>query len=294
MFAKSSVVLTVLALVFTAHAVPAPAVFRPSSSSVAHSSSAPPRSSSASASVIASASASASASAPPTVTSAGPVPLVSNAPALAAGLKGQASGNDRLKKLLTDSSGNLLTGDALRQLTVIDYNQQTPAAGAKGGSILLATVDNFPILTDLGISGAVSFVGPCGLNIPHSHPRASEILIVTEGQLNTGTVQENGFNTEIKTQLGTFQGTVFPQGSIHYQQNPTCSPAVFVAALGSEDPGRSDIATNFWMLDSDVIDAALGFPTTIGGDNIDQWRAHLPVNLAAGVDSCLQACGLSQ
>jgi oxalate decarboxylase/phosphoglucose isomerase-like protein (cupin superfamily) len=188
----------------------------------------------------------------------------------------------------------LLTGEALRQLTVFDFNNQTPAPGAKGGSILLATVDNFPILEELGISGAVSFIEPCGLNIPHLHPRANEILTVIDGILDTGFVQENGFNTEIETQLGKFQATIFPMGSIHYQQNPTCSPAAFVAALNNEDPGRSDIATSFWMLPSDVIDAALGFPHTIGGGNIDAWRAHLPVNLAAGVDSCLQMCGLTE
>jgi oxalate decarboxylase/phosphoglucose isomerase-like protein (cupin superfamily) len=206
----------------------------------------------------------------------------------------QASSNDRLKKLLTDSSGNLLTGDALRQLTVFDFNNQAPAAGASGGSILLATVDNFPILEELGISGAVSFVEPCGLNIPHLHPRASELFTVIDGILDTGFVQENGFNTDVETQLGKYQATVFPMGSIHYQQNPTCSPAVFVAALNSEDPGRSDIATSYWMLPSDVVDAALGFPETIGAGNIADWKSHLPVNLAAGVESCLQACGLSQ
>ncbi|KAJ6529802.1 RmlC-like cupin domain-containing protein [Mycena capillaripes] len=229
----------------------------------------------------------------PAVTQPPPVPLVANAPAIASGLKTQASSNDRLKKLLTDSSGALLTGDALRQLTVFDFNNQAPATGAKGGSILLATVDNFPILQDLGISGAISLVEPCGLNIPHLHNRADEFFTVIDGILDTGFVQENGFNTEIHTQLGKYQGTVFPMGSIHYQQNPTCSPAVFVAALNSEDPGRSDIATSFWMLDADVVDAALGFPETIGGSTIDAWRSHLPANLAAGVDSCLQACGLS-
>ncbi|KAJ7576706.1 RmlC-like cupin domain-containing protein [Mycena floridula] len=233
-------------------------------------------------------------SAAPSVTTPGPVPLVTNAASIASGLRDSPSVVDRFKKLLTDSSGAPLTGDALRQLTVFDFNNQQAATGAKGGSILLATVDNFPILEELGLSSAVSIVEPCGLNIPHTHPRANEFFTVIEGILDTGFVQENGFNTEIETQLGKFQGTVFPMGSIHYQQNPTCSEAVFVAGLSSEDPGRSDIATSFWMLPSDVIDAALGFPTTIGGGNIDAWRSHLPVNLAAGVDSCLQACGLSE
>ena len=220
------------------------------------------------------------------------VPLVSNAAEIASGLMTSPSTVDRFTKLLTDSNGNLLSGDALRQLTVFDYNQQNPDSN-KGGSILLATIDNFPILTALDMSNAVSFVQPCGLNIPHTHPRANEFFTVVEGVLDTGFVQENGFSTMIQTQLGKFQGTVFPMGSIHFQQNPTCQPAVFVAALDSSDPGRTDLATNFWMLPSDVIDAALGFPTTIGGDNIEAWRSHLPVNLAAGVDSCLQMCGLS-
>ncbi|KAJ7806272.1 RmlC-like cupin domain-containing protein [Mycena olivaceomarginata] len=198
----------------------------------------------------------------------------------------------QVQKAVDRQQRELLTGDALRQLTVFDFNNQAPAAGAQGGSILLATVDNFPILQDLGISGAISLVEPCGLNIPHLHPRANELFTVIDGILDTGFVQENGFNAEVETQLGKYQATVFPMGSIHYQQNPTCSNATFVASLNSEDPGRSDIATTFWMLPSDVVDAALGFPETIGAGNIAAWKSHLPVNLAAGVESVCR-CGLS-
>ena len=120
-----------------------------------------------------------------------------------------------------------------------------------------------------------------------------DMFVVTEGIIETGFVQENGFDTLIETQLGKLQATVFPMGSLHYQINPTCSEAVFVAALNSEDPGRSDMATTYWMLPSEVVDASFGFPSTIGGGNIDQWRSRLPVNLAAGVDSCLRACNLT-
>ncbi|KAJ7143951.1 RmlC-like cupin domain-containing protein [Mycena epipterygia] len=228
----------------------------------------------------------------PTVPTPGPVPLITNAASIAAGLRTQPSVVDKWNSLLTNGNGELKTGAALRQLMVFDFNNQPTAS--KGGSILLATVDNFPILAELGISGAVSFVEPCGLNIPHLHPRANEFFTVIDGILDTGFVQENGFNTEIETQLGKLQGTVFPMGSIHYQQNPTCSPAVFVAALNNEDPGRSDLATSFWMLPSDVVDAALGFPETIGGGNIEAWRSRIPAGLAAGVDSCLKACNLSE
>ncbi|KAJ7817902.1 RmlC-like cupin domain-containing protein [Mycena olivaceomarginata] len=182
------------------------------------------------------------------VTTPGPVPVITNGPEIASSLITAASEVDKLNKLLT-VNGTLLTGPALRDLTVFDFsNTQNVTEGGKGGTLLLATVDNFPILEGTGISGAVAFIEPCGLNIPHMHPRASEILINIEGILDTGFVQENGFATEVETQLGLFQATVFPMGSIHYQQNPTCSRAMFVAGLSSDDPGRSDIATNFWML----------------------------------------------
>jgi oxalate decarboxylase/phosphoglucose isomerase-like protein (cupin superfamily) len=227
------------------------------------------------------------------VTPPPPVPLITNAAEIAAEIITEPSNVDKLTKLLT-SNGTLLTGDDLRERTVFDFNNQKVAAGANGGSILLTTVDNFPILEAVDISGAVSHFEPCGLNIPHLHQRADEFLIVVEGQLETGFVMENGFLAEVHTQLGVYQGTVFPKGSIHYQYNPTCNNATFVASLNSGDPGRSDIVTSLFMLEGAVVNASLGFPITIGGDNIDQWRAHLPVNLAAGVDSCLQTCGLSK
>ncbi|KAJ7165450.1 RmlC-like cupin domain-containing protein [Mycena crocata] len=220
------------------------------------------------------------------------VPIISNGPQLASQLKGAASVVDRFE-LLFNKTGIIVSGDALRDLTVFDFNQTSVESG-KGGSLILATVDNFPILEGLGISAAVSFIEPCGLNIPHSHPRASEILTVIEGVLDTGFVQENGFNTQIATVLGKFQATAFPMGSIHYQQNPTCDNAIFVAGLSSEDPGRSDVATNLFMLPPDVVNATLGFPSTIGGSNIAQWKSHLPANLALGVETCLQMCGISQ
>ncbi|KAJ7775355.1 spherulin-1B precursor [Mycena metata] len=273
---KASLIIIVLAASHYAHAAPAP---------WANVSSSAPASIPTHGTAVA---------ASPTVPSPAPVPMITNGTAIAASLKTSPSVADRFNELLTDGNGTLLTGEALRELTVFDFNNQSPAPGAKGGSILLATIDNFPILEALGISGAVSIFEPCGLNIPHLHPRASELLTVIEGVLDTGFVQELGFNAEVATQLGKLQATVFPMGSMHYQQNPTCKPAIFVAALNNEDPGRSDIATSFWSLPADVIDAALGFPETIGGDNIEAWRAHLPVNLAAGVDSCLKMCGLSK
>jgi hypothetical protein len=159
----------------------------------------------------------------------------------------------------------------------------------------LQNIDTFPILTDLGLSTTVAFLNPCGINTPHVHPRATEFLTVVQGAISFGMILENGLvdagnKAEINGTLQTFQGTVLPVGSIHYQFNPTCEPAVFVATLNSEDPGTSQVAQGFFGLNGEVVNATLGFPKTLDGRDIESFRQRLPANLAQAVDTCLAAC----
>ncbi|KAJ4383190.1 hypothetical protein N0V86_001233 [Didymella sp. IMI 355093] len=202
----------------------------------------------------------------------------------------------RFQRLLVKGD-TLLTGTALRALTVFDFNAAKPAANATGGALLAANIDSFPILTDLGISTTLGFLGPCGINTPHVHPRATEFLTLVEGSnLKFGYVLENGLlkdaakNPEIAGTLDKFQGTVFPQGSIHFQFNDNCANATFVASLNSEDPGTSQVAQNFFALDSQVLNATLGFPSEINGKNFDDFRKYIPANLASDMAVCLQKC----
>jgi hypothetical protein len=179
-----------------------------------------------------------------------------------------------------------------------DFN---PAANpgvkpGEGGQVDLAQRGNFPILTTLGISAATIFFQPCGLNTPHIHPRATEFFTLTtpskEG-MRTGFVMENGQTGEFNTTITQYQGTVFPQGSIHWQQNLDCEPAVGVAGLNSEDPGASSIAQNFLINTSaDIIDATLGFPREINANNFAQFRSNIPASLANGVQECFQRCNI--
>jgi len=201
----------------------------------------------------------------------------------------------RFQRLLTQGQ-TLFTGETLRKLTVFSFNGAVPAPGAKGGATKAANVETFPILTDLGISTTLGFLEPCGINTPHVHPRATEFLTLVEGaNLAFGYVLENGLvkagdNPEVAGFLNKFEGTVFPQGSIHYQFNDNCDKAVFVAALNSEDPGTSQVAQNFFALNSGVVNATLGFPSTIDGKNIEEFRKYIPANLAQDIDVCLARC----
>jgi hypothetical protein len=124
------------------------------------------------------------------------------------------------------------------------------------------------------------------------HPRATEFLILVQGSsLRFGSVLENGLvepeqNQEIAGVLGQFEGTLFPQGSVHYQFNDACEKAVFVAALDSNDPGTSSMAPNLFSLDAGVLNATLGYPRTVDGRNYKAFRKAIPANLAQDVGSC--------
>lgn len=206
----------------------------------------------------------------------------------------------RFNTLLTvDGAGDqLLPPDQLRQRVVFDFNA-APATG-EGGRFLAANVGNFPILVEQGLSTAVAFLEPCSMNSPHTHPRASEWLTVVDGKLKSGFMLENGFlqgggvgqlTTQVSSELSAFQGTVFPQGSIHFQFNDNCAPATFVATLNSEDPGTSQVAQNFFFLDDRVVNVTLGEIQNINGKNIEQFRETLPPNLVQAMDSCFAKCG---
>jgi len=208
----------------------------------------------------------------------------------------------RFQRLLTVGEGpegpELLKGDDLRKATVFTFDRNmAPPPGAEGGVAVAANIGNFPILTGLGISTTVGVLEPCGINTPHVHPRATEMLTLVEGEkMEFGFVLENALvgpkqNPEVAGYLNAFEATVFPQGSIHYQFNNNCKPATFVAALNSEDPGTSQIAQNFFALNSEVVDATLGFPGQINSKNIDEFGASLPANLARDARACMAKCG---
>ncbi|KAL2045866.1 hypothetical protein ABVK25_011969 [Lepraria finkii] len=79
--------------------------------------------------------------------------------------------------------------------------------------------------------------------------------------MRTGFVMYNQQTSEFNTTITQYQGTVFPQGSIHWQQNLDCEPAVGVAGLNAEDPGASSIAQNFLInTAADIVDATSASP----------------------------------
>jgi len=173
---------------------------------------------------------------------------------------------------------------------LFDYNAGVGTVRAAGGNLTLANIANFPALFANGVAMAIGQMEPCGMNTPHTHPRATEFLYLVNGQMEVGFIEENGarFVTNTMTQG---QGTVFPKGSIHYQINVGCEPLTFVAALNDEDPGASQAAQRFFGLPPDVVAATLG---DVGIKEVVDIASGIPDNMAIGVDRCLAKCNLKR
>ncbi|CAA6656627.1 unnamed protein product [Spirodela intermedia] len=112
---------------------------------------------------------------------------------------------------------------------------------ALGSKVTAVNVNNLFGLNTLGISLARVDFAPYGLNPPHTHPRATEVLTLLQGRLYVGFVTSNPPKLFTKT-LNKGDVFVFPQGLIHFQLNIGRENAVAIAALSSQNPGVITVA----------------------------------------------------
>jgi oxalate decarboxylase/phosphoglucose isomerase-like protein (cupin superfamily) len=154
-----------------------------------------------------------------------------------------------------------------------------------GGKLVSALRTNFPAIIGHGVAMTLGTIDACGINLPHTHPRATEITFVVSGSFQVGFFQENGARF-IGNTLQPGMATIFPQGSIHFQLNLGCDTAVFVAAFNNEDPGVQTTAQTFFGLPANVVEASLNITS------VDDLAAYLPANPAIAMQQCRTACGL--
>ena len=105
-----------------------------------------------------------------------------------------------------------------------------------GLKVTSVSVEQIPGLDTLGISLDRIDYAPYGLNPPHTHPRATKILVVLEGTLYVRFVTSNPDNSLITKVLYSGDVFVFPVGLIHFQFNIGKTNAVAFAGLSSQNP----------------------------------------------------------
>jgi oxalate decarboxylase/phosphoglucose isomerase-like protein (cupin superfamily) len=131
-------------------------------------------------------------------------------------------------------------------------------------------------------------IEPCGSNLPHSHPRATELLFVISGDnLQVGFVEENGGRGAFINNLKSGQATVFPRGLIHFEQNLSCKRAKFISALNNEDPGVITVSKRTFELP----DEALQTTFILSESEIESIKEKLPNSPAKGIEECIRRCG---
>jgi len=124
------------------------------------------------------------------------------------------------------------------------------ATGFAGTSV---TALQFAGLNTLGMSLVRADFEPGGVNVPHLHPRATEIGYVVEGTLYSGFVTtQNKLYAKI---LNKGDVMVFPRGLVHFQMNVGKSPAVIVGTFNSQNPGTERLP--FTLFGSGISDELL-------------------------------------
>jgi quercetin dioxygenase-like cupin family protein len=141
-------------------------------------------------------------------------------------------------------------------------------------NVTMAFVQQFAGLNTLGIGAARIDFAKGGINPPHTHPRASEIVFVLKGELYVGFVDTQNmlFATTIK------QGElfVFPRGLVHFQLNVGNGPALLFAALNSQNPGAQAIAQSLFGSTPPVSDEVLEKGFRISQQTVDAIRQKFP------------------
>jgi hypothetical protein len=140
----------------------------------------------------------------------------------------------------------------------------------------------------------IGTLGPCGILLPHVHPRANEFFVSIQNTFLFGTRVEIGLLTDLTPSpeyLGTLterSGTLFPQGSVHWQINdsPDCKESSFVVFLTSSDPGTTTI------LNEPVGNGTLG-RRAVGKGDFEAVRAVTPPRLVELVDKCFERCNIA-
>ena len=102
-------------------------------------------------------------------------------------------------------------------------------------------VNNFPGLNTLGVSLVRADFEAGGVNVPHFHPRATEVAYVLEGRIYSGFVDTQ--NRVFAKVLEKGDVMVFPRGLVHFQMNVGDKPATILGSFNSENPGLMRIPT---------------------------------------------------
>uniref|UniRef100_A0A7N0U7W2 Germin-like protein n=1 Tax=Kalanchoe fedtschenkoi TaxID=63787 RepID=A0A7N0U7W2_KALFE len=147
-----------------------------------------------------------------------------------------------------------------------------PTNNTFGSLVTGANVQKIPGLNTLGVSLSRIDYAPGGLNPPHTHPRATEVVFVLEGELDVGFITTA--NSLYAKSLKKGDIFVFPRGLVHFQKNNGKAPASVIAAFNSQLPGTQSLATTLFAATPAVPDNVLTKAFQIGTKEVQKIKGR--------------------
>ncbi|KAF7818061.1 germin-like protein subfamily 2 member 4 [Senna tora] len=142
-----------------------------------------------------------------------------------------------------------------------------------GSVVTAANVEKVPGLNTQGISLSRIDYKPGGLNPPHTHPRATEVVYVLEGELEVGFVTTS--NKLFSKTIKKGEMFVFPKGLLHFQKNKGDKAAAVISAFDSQLPGTLSVAAALFTANPPLPDHVLTQTFQIATKEVDKIKANL-------------------
>ncbi|KAI3799618.1 hypothetical protein L1987_34917 [Smallanthus sonchifolius] len=116
----------------------------------------------------------------------------------------------------------------------------------------------FPALNTLGMSLVRADFEVGGINVPHYHPRATEVAYVLEGKVYSGFVDT--LNKVFAKVIEKGEVMVFPRGVLHFQMNVGDSPATVIGSFDSQNPGSVKLPVALFGsgIDDELLEKSFG------------------------------------
>ncbi|KAG1359391.1 Germin-like protein 5-1 [Cocos nucifera] len=142
-----------------------------------------------------------------------------------------------------------------------------------GSLVTAANVEKIPGLNTLGISMSRIDFAPGGLNPPHTHPRATEMVFVLYGTFDVGFITTA--NKLVSKTIKTGETFVFPRALVHFQKNTGGAPAALLSGFSSQLPGTQSIPATLFASSPTVPDHVLTRAFQIGTKEVEKIKSRL-------------------
>ncbi|MBA0763932.1 hypothetical protein Gotri_013325 [Gossypium trilobum] len=153
------------------------------------------------------------------------------------------------------------------------FAQPSVPNNAVGSLVTAANVEKIPGLNTLGVSMSRIDYAPGGVNPPHTHPRATEMVFVLEGELEVGFLTTS--NKLISKVIKKGEIFVFPKGLVHFQKNIGWTPAAVVTAFNSQFPGTQSIAATLFAASPTILNDVLSKAFQINTSEVEKIKLKL-------------------